>query len=556
MSEMVWTAPGPGFWELDRSHGYGGVTPMVQAISHQSIKDGLGAVFARWGIPAAYLDVRYVNGHYYQRLRPLMAPDKPAAKAPPAAVLKLAFKLHPELRRRAKRAAATLADQPWRQVVRSWDTTLRPAIEAKNLALQDVDLVGLDDTALAAHFERLHAHALEHWTLHFDLHASDLGPIGLLLVRCREWGIGARQVVPALVGASPSSGEPARALARLRGLVATTGSRPTSLEELRAASPEIAAELDRYLRYRGNAMVSRYDLDGRTLAEMPDVVLTTVLEGSDLGAGADQARADAAASAAKDVRARVPEGERATFDGLLREARGAMDLRDSNGPTTAEWPLGLLRLALLEIGRRLTMRERLSDPAQALELRHDEVAPLLLWDEGPTAGELIDRARRRAAEAAAVPPPSLGQPEVAPPMSAVPAAVATLIDVVQTVMTELATKTTPSPLHGTGVGRQPYRGRVRRADSPEEAIATLEPGDVLVVPYTTPVYNVILPLAGAIVTSEGGPLSHAAVLARELDLPAVVGASGALALLRDGDEVEVDPVVGEVRPVRSALAAH
>ena len=48
---------------------------------------------------------------------------------------------------------------------------------------------------------------------------------------------------------------------------------------------------------------------------------------------------------------------------------------------------------------------------------------------------------------------------------------------------------------------------------------------------------------------KGGPLSHAAVLARELGLAAVVGASGALLELRDGMEVEVDPVAGEVRLV-------
>jgi phosphohistidine swiveling domain-containing protein len=42
-------------------------------------------------------------------------------------------------------------------------------------------------------------------------------------------------------------------------------------------------------------------------------------------------------------------------------------------------------------------------------------------------------------------------------------------------------------------------------------------------------------------------LAHAAVLARELGLPAVVGAAGALGLIRDGADVEVDPVAGTVR---------
>ena len=54
---------------------------------------------------------------------------------------------------------------------------------------------------------------------------------------------------------------------------------------------------------------------------------------------------------------------------------------------------------------------------------------------------------------------------------------------------------------------------------------------------------------GAIVTADGGPLSHAAVLARELGIPAVVGARGALTDIPDGALIDVDPVAGEVRVV-------
>jgi pyruvate,water dikinase len=104
-------------------------------------------------------------------------------------------------------------------------------------------------------------------------------------------------------------------------------------------------------------------------------------------------------------------------------------------------------------------------------------------------------------------------------------------------------------LNGTGIGNRTYRGRVCRADSPEEALNRLNPGEVLVVPFTTPAYNSVLTLAGAIVTADGGPLSHAAVLARELGIPAVVGARGALTEVPDGALVDVDPIIGVVRIV-------
>ena len=75
----------------------------------------------------------------------------------------------------------------------------------------------------------------------------------------------------------------------------------------------------------------------------------------------------------------------------------------------------------------------------------------------------------------------------------------------------------------------------------------MEPGDVLVARFTTPAYNTVLTLAGAIVTTDGGALCHAAVMARELGIPAVIGAAGALDHIVDGAEVEVDPVAGRVR---------
>jgi pyruvate,water dikinase len=56
-------------------------------------------------------------------------------------------------------------------------------------------------------------------------------------------------------------------------------------------------------------------------------------------------------------------------------------------------------------------------------------------------------------------------------------------------------------------------------------------------------------MAGAVVCQQGGPLSHAAVMAREFGFPAVVGALHAMTAIKDGDTVEVDPTTGRVRVV-------
>ena len=56
--------------------------------------------------------------------------------------------------------------------------------------------------------------------------------------------------------------------------------------------------------------------------------------------------------------------------------------------------------------------------------------------------------------------------------------------------------------------------------------------------------------------AEGGPMSHAAVLSRELGIPAVVGAPDAMSSIADGDRIEVDPRAGRVRVVGGTCPAE
>ena len=149
---------------------------------------------------------------------------------------------------------------------------------------------------------------------------------------------------------------------------------------------------------------------------------------------------------------------------------------------------------------------------------------------------------------------SLGEPEPAPPLELLPKPLADVVRMVQIVIEQLGMggDRPIGGLKGAGIGDKIVRGRACRADSPEQAIDRLRPGDVLVVPCATPAYNAVLGLAGAVVTADGGPLSHAAVLARELGISAVVGARGALTEIPDGALIDVDPVAGEVRVVAEA----
>jgi phosphohistidine swiveling domain-containing protein len=100
-------------------------------------------------------------------------------------------------------------------------------------------------------------------------------------------------------------------------------------------------------------------------------------------------------------------------------------------------------------------------------------------------------------------------------------------------------------LTGIGCGSGAGEGRARVVTHLGDA-GKLEPGDVLVCPFTDPGWTPLLAVAGGVITETGGLLSHAAVLCREYALPAVLNVAGATRLLRDGERVRVDGENGHV----------
>lgn len=79
-----------------------------------------------------------------------------------------------------------------------------------------------------------------------------------------------------------------------------------------------------------------------------------------------------------------------------------------------------------------------------------------------------------------------------------------------------------------------------------DAFDKLHPGDVLVCPYTDPAWTPLFTLARAIVADTGGPLSHAAIVAREYGIPAVLGTQTATSFFCDGENITVDGGRGTV----------
>lgn len=81
-------------------------------------------------------------------------------------------------------------------------------------------------------------------------------------------------------------------------------------------------------------------------------------------------------------------------------------------------------------------------------------------------------------------------------------------------------------------------------------LGKVKAGDIIVAVTIHPDYVPAMQKAAAIITDEGGITSHAAIVARELGLPCIVGTKSATKSLKDGDMVEIDATAGLVRKLK------
>ena len=100
-------------------------------------------------------------------------------------------------------------------------------------------------------------------------------------------------------------------------------------------------------------------------------------------------------------------------------------------------------------------------------------------------------------------------------------------------------------LKGLAASSGVVTGTVKIVFSPAD-FGKMEAGDILVAPFTTPTYTPVMVKASGFITDVGGRFAHAAIVAREFGIPAVVGTGEATKVLKDGMEVTVDGTNGRV----------
>ncbi|MDM5271688.1 phosphoenolpyruvate synthase [Sulfurovum sp. zt1-1] len=107
-------------------------------------------------------------------------------------------------------------------------------------------------------------------------------------------------------------------------------------------------------------------------------------------------------------------------------------------------------------------------------------------------------------------------------------------------------------IEGQAVGKKIGSGQVHKMDD-LRALEHFREGNVLVAKTTSPDWEPVMKIASAIITETGGRTCHAAIVSRELGIPAVVGAQNAFELLQEGDEVTVSCAEGERGKVYEGL---
>ncbi|MFH1831393.1 MAG: phosphoenolpyruvate synthase, partial [bacterium] len=100
-------------------------------------------------------------------------------------------------------------------------------------------------------------------------------------------------------------------------------------------------------------------------------------------------------------------------------------------------------------------------------------------------------------------------------------------------------------VQGKSVGRKIATGVARILDS-IKSMDQLKPGEILVTDMTDPDWEPIMRIAGGIVTNRGGRTCHAAIVSREIGIPAVIGAGDATEKIKDGQKITIDCSSGEV----------
>ena len=310
-------------------------------------------------------------------------------------------------------------------------------------------------------------------------------------------------------------------------------------------SPEAAdllADWDAFIHEFGSRGPNEWDMHADSWETRPALALAALdrvrFQSED---ESPQARHDAIAAqreaATAEVRGKVADDE--NLAGMVESALIAakMIAYKERTKTTIVKVIHEGRMIFRELGRRHADAGNLVDEDHVFLLLENEIDDFVA-DPGSFRQTLDQRADDYAALWDRE-PPFIVRDGVVPPLS------------------EWASRTEPAPKDMLGAGAiisgasgSPgmVTGTARVVLDPGDPSA-LDPGDILVAPYTDPSWTPLFMTAGGVVVDVGGQISHAMIVSRELGLPCVISATDATATIPDGATIEVDGSTGAVTVV-------
>ena len=534
---LVWEPPGPGAWRLDKVHIPRPATRAFQDVIG-ALCIGFGHSAERYGWLLGTFQMEFVNGFMYAQPAPV-DPDV--------------------FGERIATAEAAFANRLWRADADRWELEVKPAALAAHRELIDVDPTALDDRALAAHLRDAFDHYWAMWVQHHDFNGSHMVPVGDFVVSTELWtGMPRTKIAQLLSGASPVSRGASPQLAALVAVLRDTPAALALLDDRDNPAGSVIGELrdldassdllDEWLTVVGYRLVDGFDVCCPYALEQPAFLVAALRHAIAEDPAGPVRHLDALLATVRDA---VPEEHRAEFDQVYEDARYCFHMRDERGIYSDATAAGLMRRAMLAAGARLVENGALTDADLAIDASVDELDAMLGGaGDAPSEDELSQRAAHRGALTVRDAPDVLGEADGGPPpLDLLPPAAGRM-------MRALIAGSDPPPpspaesrpanqLQGVGASPGVYRGTARVLHSPDE-FHRLQDGDVLVTLATGEAFNVAIAAVSALVTDQGGVMSHAGITAREYAIPAVLGTVDATHRISDGATVVVDGDNGTV----------
>lgn len=349
------------------------------------------------------------------------------------------------------------------------------------------------------------------------------------------------QAMAAIVNASPRESE---LIAALRDLPASSARR-----FVLAAAPPLDAALSDYLAKFGDRCLEELKLESATLTDDPLPLLRAVANTAAQPPRPPRAAGHDPRREAERAVAAVLRGkpiQRAIYNRVLTNARRHVRDRE-NLRFERTRVFGRVRRIFVELGRRFHALDLLDDPRDVFYL---EVAEIMGFVGGTaTCTDLRGLAALRKTDFARF----RTQPA--------PADRCETRGIVYVGNDFTGESEADEPPVGDGTERRGIaccpgivRGPVRVITDPRGA--TLPPGTILVAERTDPGWILLFPSASALLVERGSLLSHSAIVAREMGIPAIVSVPGVTRWLTDGDIVEMNGGTGSVRRLTGGVKAE